>query len=193
MAAGSSSVRIDASTVVPSDGAERRWHAGRGRPARPACGCGRSAATRRRSRGRSAPRDDPSPGPPTGTLRPGHHPVGHGPDRMFELRRQPLSAMMLVCPLTSCATTAQQGAGIQSSAWRTSHTAHFLRIERGVGLADGLDHGVAPLEARAQRAEAYLYAARKVGAASRPDNAAGGVRLAGNWCHRSQGRGRARA
>src|SRR5690349_1032900 len=38
---------------------------------------------------------------------------------------QPLSAMMLVSPLTSVATTAQHGAGIHSSAWRTSHKQTF--------------------------------------------------------------------
>ena len=39
---------------------------------------------------------------------------------------QPLSAMMADSPATSVTTTAQHGAGIQSWAWRTSHSETFL-------------------------------------------------------------------
>ena len=48
----------------------------------------------------------------------------------------------------SCAITAQQGAGIQLVRLPHQPVGDFLRIERGVGFADGVDHGVPVLDAR---------------------------------------------
>jgi hypothetical protein len=119
----------------------------------------------------------------------GNHPVGHRPDRMFDLGRHPLVGEDV--RFTGGIGDHHRPAGRGNPFLGLSHQpdADFLGIKGRVRLADGIDHRVAPLEAGTQRTKPYFDPAGKVGTADPPDHAAGGVRLSGNWSHRSEGGG----
>ena len=181
MAAGSSSARSASTSDGPSDGAVRRRLGIE--PDQHADAC--VAADQREARSPMPA----APGPPRvlgqvageELVAVAHHPVGRRPQRRAEVRRQARVGQHVELPVDVVGDDGPAGRGnpfLRPDA--TSQSATFCGIERGVGLADGLDEGVAAVDAGPERPQTALQPGGEV----RPSGTASRTRARRQACWR---------